>query len=72
MSDLTPRSGGRMSRRRREKRAYNLVLATGGGAVATVVLLVLSIAGVVNFGLVLLVAVLTVVAGLLLRRTLGR
>lgn len=68
MTDLTPRSSGRMSRRQRQKRAYTLVLATGGGAVATLALLVLSIAGVVGFGIVLLFAVLTVVAGLLLRR----
>lgn len=70
MTDLTPRSSGRLSRRQRQKRAYTLVLATGGGAIATLALLVLSIAGVVGFGIVLLFAVLTVVAGLLLRRTM--
>ena len=61
-----------MTRSQRESRAYRLTLATGAGAVATVVLLVLSIAGVVGFGLVLLVGILTAVAGFLLRRTLGR
>jgi len=72
MNDLTPSSGRRMTRSQRERRAYRLVLATGAGAVATVGLLVLSIVGVVGFGLVLLVALLTAVAGFLLRRTLGR
>lgn len=71
MSDLTPRPGGRMTRRGREDRAYGLVLATGGGAVASVVLAVLWIAGVTGFGLFFLVAALTAVSYFLLRRTLG-
>lgn len=70
MSDLTPSPGRRLTRSQREGRAYRLVLATGTGAVATVVLFALSIAGVVGFGLVVLVALLTAVAGYLLRRTL--
>lgn len=61
-----------MTRSQREARAYRLVLATGAGAVATVVLLALSIVGVVGFGLVVLVGLLTAVAGWLLRRTMGR
>ena len=61
-----------MSRRQREQRAYYLVLASGGLAVAAVVVLVLWIAGVASFGLFLLLAVLAAVAGYLLRRTLGR
>ncbi|MDX6699683.1 MAG: hypothetical protein QOE65_3080 [Solirubrobacteraceae bacterium] len=72
MNDLTPGSGRRMTRSQREGRAYRLVLATGAGAVATVVLLVLSVAGAVSFGLVLLVGLLTAVCGWLLRRTMGR
>jgi hypothetical protein len=72
MSDLTPRRGGRVSRSQRESRAYTLVLATGGGAVASVVLLVLWVAGVTGFGLFFLVAALTAVAYFLMRRTLGR
>lgn len=58
-----------MTRSQREGRAYRLVLATGAGAVATVVLLVLSVVGAVGFGLVVLVALLTALAGYLLRRT---
>ena len=61
-----------LTRSQREARAYRLTLATGGGAVATVVLLVLSILGAVGFGLVVLVALLTAVCGWLLKRSVGR
>ena len=61
-----------MSRRQREQRAYYLVLASGGLAVAAVVVLVLWIAGIASFGLFLLLAVLAAVAGFLLRRALPR
>jgi hypothetical protein len=72
MADLERRPGRGMSRRQREQRAYYLVLASGGLAVAAVVVLVLWIAGVANFGLFLLLAVLAVLAGFVLRRTMGR
>lgn len=61
-----------MSRRQREQRAYYLVLASSGLAVAAVVVLVLWIAGVASFGLFLLLAVLAALAGYLLRRTMSR
>jgi type IV secretory pathway TrbD component len=61
-----------MSRRQREQRAYYLVLASGGLAVAAVVVLVLWIVGVASFGLFLLLAVLAALAGYLLRRTMSR
>jgi type IV secretory pathway TrbD component len=61
-----------MSRRQREQRAYYLVLASGGLAVAAVVVLVLWIVGVTNFGLFLILAILAAVAGYLLRRTMSR
>jgi type IV secretory pathway TrbD component len=61
-----------MSRRQREQRAYYLVLASGGLAVAAVVVLVLWIVGVASFGLFLILAVLAAVAGYLLRRTMSR
>jgi hypothetical protein len=60
-----------MSRRKREQRAYFLVLTTGGLALAAAVVLVLSIIGVASFGLFVLLAVLAAVAGYLLRRTLS-
>jgi hypothetical protein len=72
MSDLERRPGRGMSRRQREQRAYYLVLASGGLAVAAVVVLVLWIVGVASFGLFLILAVLAAVAGFVLRRTLGR
>jgi type IV secretory pathway TrbD component len=72
MSDLERRPGRGMSRRQREQRAYYLVLASGGLAVAAVVVLVLWIVGVASFGLFLILAILAAVAGYLLRRTLPR
>ncbi|HEY7618708.1 MAG TPA: hypothetical protein VH834_03000 [Solirubrobacteraceae bacterium] len=71
MSDLTPRSGGGLSRSKREQRAYRLVLITGGLALAAVVVLVLSIVGLASFGLFILLAVLAAIAGYLLKRTLN-
>ena len=72
MSHPARTPSNRPSRRQREARAYRLTLATGGGALATIVALVLSIADVVGFGLVLLLAVLTAISGYLLKRALGR
>jgi hypothetical protein len=70
MSHPERRPGGGLSRRKREQRAYYLVLATGGLAVAAVVVLVLSIVGIASFGLFILLAVFAAVAGFLLRRAL--
>ena len=71
MSDLEPRRRSGVSRKSRESRAYNLVLATGGLAVLTLVLIVLAIAGVVGLGPAIVTGLLTVGGGLLLRRTLS-
>jgi hypothetical protein len=71
MSDLEPRRSSVPSRKRRESRAYNLVLATGGLALLTIVLVVLAIAGVVGFGAAFLAALLTAGSGFLLRRALS-
>ena len=70
MSDLEPRRRSNLSRKEREGRAYSLVLATGGLAVLTLVLVVLAIAGVVGFGFAILTALLTAGGAVLLRRTL--
>lgn len=70
MSDLERRSGSRTTRRARERRAYQLVLATGGFGTLFVAALVLSVVGVVSGGWVVLFAILAVISGLLLRRTL--
>ena len=71
MSDLEPRRRSGLSRKAREDRAYNLVLATGGLAVLTIVLVVLAALGVVGFGLAIVAALLTAGSGVLLRRSLG-
>ena len=73
MSDLEPRrrSGSGLSRKARERRAYNLTLATGGFAVLTLALVVLAVLGITNFGLAIIAALLAAGSGFLLRRTLG-
>jgi sulfite exporter TauE/SafE len=71
MVDLERRPSSRVSRRQRERRAYQLVLATGALAVVAVVGIVLAIAGVVGGTIPVLASVLAVVCGLLLRRTLS-
>jgi hypothetical protein len=71
MADLSTRTPARITRKQREQRAYRLSAATGVGALGTVATLVLSILGVVGFGIVLLFAILTVVSGLMLKRTLN-
>jgi hypothetical protein len=70
MSDLERRSSGHLSRRQREKRAYNLVLATGGFGVLFVAALMLSIVGIVSGSWAVLFAVIAVICGIMLRRTL--
>jgi len=61
-----------MTRAQRERRAYLLTLATGIGAVATVVTFLLALFTSFSFGVVFLLAILTVLFGFGLRRTLGR
>jgi len=70
MADIE-RSRNRTPRRQREQRAYQLTLATGALAVVAVVGFVLALVNIVGFGLPILAAILAVVSGLLLRRTLG-
>jgi hypothetical protein len=71
MADLQRSGGNRPTRRQREKRAYQLTLATGGLSAVAVVGLVLAVIGVIGFGLPILAVLLAVACGLLLRRTLG-
>jgi hypothetical protein len=71
MSDLERRSGSRPSRRQREQRAYNLILAAGGLGVVFVVGAVLAIVGVIGWSIPILVAILAVIAGVLFRRTVS-
>jgi len=71
MSDLEPRRRSGLSRRSRERRAYNLALATGGLALLAIVLVILAVAGVVGLGPAVVAGLLAVGSGLLLRRTLS-
>jgi hypothetical protein len=71
MSDLEPRRRSVPSRREREQRAYKLVLATGGLALLTIVLLVLAVVGIVGAGPVIVAGLAAAGSGVLLRRTLG-
>jgi hypothetical protein len=69
MSDLERRSGSRPSRRKREQRAYNLVLAGGALGLVFVVGTVLAIIGIIGWSVPVLAAILAVVCALLFRRT---
>ena len=69
MSDLERRSGSRPTRRQREQRAYNLVLAGGALTVVFVVTALLAVLGVMGWSIPILAAILAVVCGLLFRRT---
>jgi hypothetical protein len=69
MSDLERRSGSRPSRRQREKRAYNLVMAGGVLGLVFVVGALLAIVGVIGWSIPILAAILAVVVALLFRRT---
>ena len=71
MSDLERRSGSRPSRRKREQRAYNLVLAGGTLALVFVVTALLAILGIMGWSIPILAAILAVVCGLLFRRTVS-
>ena len=68
MSDLTPRSGNRLSRRTREQRAYRLATTGGVAGLVFVVGLVLAIVGVVGAWLPILALLVAIACGLLFRR----
>jgi len=70
MSDLEPRRAP-LPRRKREQRAYRLVLATSAFGLIAVLGVVLAVAGVIGGGVPVLAAILAVVAFVLLRRTLS-
>jgi len=61
-----------MTRSQRERRAYQLTLATGAAGLATVVVVVLAIVGIASFGFAFLLAVLTALLGFGVKRTLRR
>lgn len=69
MSDLERRSGSRPSRRQREKRAYNLVMAGGVFSLVFVVGALLAIFTSFSWTIPILAAILAVICALLFRRT---
>jgi hypothetical protein len=69
MSDLERRSSGPPSRRKRERRAYNLVMASGVFGLVAVVTGLLALFTSFGWGIPVLAAILAVVCILLLRRT---
>ena len=71
MSDLERRTGSRPSRRQREQRAYNLVVAGGTLGLVFVVGTLLAILGVIGWSIPIIAAILAVVCAILFRRTVS-
>ncbi len=71
MSDLERRTGSRPSRRKREQRAYNLILVGGALGLVFVVGTILAIVGIIGWSIPILAAILAVVCALLFRRTVN-
>ena len=68
---LTPSSGGPPSRRARERRAYQLVVAGSVAGVIAVVGFVLAAVGTIGLGIPFIAAIIAVVCGVLFRRTVS-
>ena len=71
MSNLSRRPGGRLTRRDRENRAYQLVMGGIGAGVVTLVTGLLALIGVIGWGPPVLALVVALVCLLLFRRTVG-
>jgi hypothetical protein len=72
MSDISPRPNRTPTRRRREDRAYKLVLAGGTAAVVFVVTFVLALVGVLSgYGIPILALIVAAVCGWMFRRTVS-
>lgn len=71
MSELSPRGGQRLSRRQREKRAYQLVVVGGIAAAVAAVGVVLAFVGLIGFTTPVLAVVVAVVAALMFRSTVS-
>ena len=69
---LSPSSGGPPSRRSRERRAYQLVLAGSAAGTIAVVGFVLALFDVIGFGIPFLALVVAVICIWLFRRTVNR
>jgi hypothetical protein len=71
MSDLTPRSGGRPSRRSREQRAFRLVVSGGVAGAVAVIGAVLAVVGAIGWAVPILAAIVAAVCILFFRRTVA-
>jgi hypothetical protein len=71
MSDLERRSGSRPSRRRREQRAFNLVVASGVFGLVAVITGLLALFTSFGWGIPILAAILAVLCAVLFRRTVS-
>jgi hypothetical protein len=71
MSDLERRTGSRPSRRKREQRAYNLVVVGGVAGIVFVVGALLAILTSFGWSLAIVAAIVAVVCALLFRRTVS-
>jgi len=71
MSDIQRRSSNRPTRRQREQRAYQLVMASGAFGLIAVVGLVLALATSFPSGIWVISAIIAVVCFLAFRRTVG-
>jgi hypothetical protein len=69
---LSPSSGGPPSRRGRERRAYQLVLAGSAAGTVAVVGFLLALFDVIGFGIPFIAAIVAVVCALIFRRTVSR
>ena len=73
MGNLSPRPGRTPgSRRKREQRAFTLVMVGGAAGVVAVVGLILAIAGVVGSGVWIIAAIVAVLCVLAFRSTVSR
>jgi hypothetical protein len=72
MSDLTPSSGGRLTRRTREQRAFRLVVAGGIASTVALVTFVLALINVIGWGLFIISIIVAVACILMFRRTVSR
>jgi hypothetical protein len=68
---LSPTSGGPPSRRSRERRAYQLVLAGSAAGTVAVVGFVLALVGVLGWGIPVIAAIVAVICAWLFRRTVS-
>jgi hypothetical protein len=71
LNSLEPQRGSHLSRRQKEQRGYQLVMAGGGAGVVAVVGFALAIFGVIGYALPFVALVVAVICVFLFRRMVG-